>query len=63
MSFLLFIVTKNCKQHDMNNNSALNIKESTMLGFLNTPVGQWVWGVEGKQVGSMNEEPQEVAIT
>ena len=22
------------------------------------PVGEWVWGVEGKQVGSMDEEPQ-----
>ena len=21
-------------------------------------VGEWGWGVEGKQVGSMNEEPQ-----
>ena len=33
---MLFIVTKNCKQNNMNNNSALNIKESTMLSFVNT---------------------------
>ena len=23
-----------------------------------TDVGEWGWGVEGKQVGSMSEEPQ-----
>ena len=25
---------------------------------VSTNVGEWGWGVEGKQVGSMNEEPQ-----
>ena len=27
-----------------------------LLDFIN--VGEWGWGVEGKQVGSMDEEPQ-----
>ena len=29
-----------------------------MGGTKKESVGEWGWGVEGKQVGSMNEEPQ-----
>ena len=29
-----------------------------LLAYIYIYVGEWGWGVEGKQVGSMDEEPQ-----